>query len=127
MSFPSLVQSLLFFLSDDPALRLLQVVLLALSITIVFLVFWTVRDVLQRCDAFWQQLLWVVLVAFVPLVGFLLYVLLRPTTTRWQRRQTHLLRELLALQQKRSAKPDAVSPVAPPTPSKKLPSPSSKR
>ncbi len=91
------VSTLLTFLSADPALRLMQGLLLALAVLVVYLVFFTLRDVLLRSRNFAFQLFSILLVAFVPVVGFLLYMLIRPVQTLAERRRDRLLRELHAV------------------------------
>lgn len=91
------VSSLLTFLSADPALRLMQGLLLALAVLVVYLVFFTLRDVLLRSRNFAFQLFSILLVAFVPVVGFLLYMLIRPVQTLAERRRDRWLRDLHAV------------------------------
>lgn len=90
------VSTILTFLSADPALRLMQGLLLALAVLVVYLVFFTLRDVLLRSRNFAFQLFSILLVAFVPVVGFLLYMLIRPVQTLAERRRDRMLRELHA-------------------------------
>lgn len=88
------ISTLLTFLSADPALRLLQGLLLTIAILVVYLVFFTLRDVLLRSRNFAFQLFAILLVAFLPIVGFLLYMLIRPVQTLAERRRDRYLREL---------------------------------
>jgi hypothetical protein len=90
MSLPSL----LTFLSADPALRLLQGLLLGISTLVVFLVFFTLRDVLLRSRHFGFQLFAILLVAFLPVFGFLIYLLIRPSRTLTERKHDRWLKEL---------------------------------
>lgn len=109
---PSVLQPLLFFFSDDPALRLLQLLLLIAGLLVVFLVFFTLRDVLLRTNSFWLQLLSIILVAFLPLIGFLLYILIRPAMTLRQREEEKLVREIHAhlMKNAKADKPEAPKP-----------------
>ncbi len=88
------ISSLLTFLSADPSLRLLQGLLLTIAVLVVYLVFFTLRDVLLRSRNFAFQLFAILLVAFLPIVGFLLYMLIRPVQTLADRRRDRMLREL---------------------------------
>lgn len=88
------ISSLLTFLSADPSLRLLQGLLLTIAVLVVYLVFFTLRDVLLRSRNFAFQLFAILLVAFLPIVGFLLYMLIRPVQTLPDRRRDRMLREL---------------------------------
>ncbi len=90
------ISTLLTFLSADPALRLLQGLLLTIAVLVVYLVFFTLRDVLLRSRNFAFQLFAILLVAFLPIVGFLLYMLIRPVQTLAERRRDRYLREIHA-------------------------------
>ncbi|ALM09948.1 MAG TPA: hypothetical protein DEB30_02790 [Candidatus Peribacter riflensis] len=93
-SFQSLFDPFLLFLSDDPVLRMIQGALLLGGALIIFLVFFTTRDILLRTHSFWYMALCIVLVALLPVVGFFLYLLLRPARTIRQREQDALVRAL---------------------------------
>jgi len=71
---------LLTILSDNPALRMAQIGLILLALIAVYLVCFTTRDILLRTDSFLYQLLCVLLVALLPILGFFLYLLIRPVT-----------------------------------------------
>lgn len=82
---PSTLQSFLepwlLFLSDDPLLRLLQGAMLLLGALVIFLVFYATRDILLRTNSFAFTFICIVLVAALPIVGFLIYMLIRPPRT----------------------------------------------
>lgn len=84
----------LLFLADDPALRLLQGGMLFLGIIVIFLVFYTTRDVLLRSQSLLFMAFSIVLVALVPVIGFLLYVLVRPSKTLAEKDLVYALEEL---------------------------------
>jgi len=84
----------LLFLSDDPVFRVIQVGLLCGGALIVFFVFYTTRDILLRTHSFWYMSFCIVLVAVLPVLGFLIYLLIRPERTLHQREQEALIREL---------------------------------
>lgn len=85
----------LVFLSDNPTLRLFQFVLLAVAALAVFFVFFTTRDILLRTRSALLQFFCIILVAVLPIVGFLVYLLIRPARTVKQREMEAMVRELL--------------------------------
>ena len=85
-------------LSDDPTLRLMQAGLLFLAMLIVFLLLFATRDILLRTRSFLYQLLCIVIVAILPGLGFLLYLLIRPARTIKEREmEGYMLRMVDAL------------------------------
>lgn len=88
-------QPWLVFLAEDPALRLLQGGMLLIGVVVIFLVFFTTRDILLRTHSFWYMFLSIVLVATLPVAGFFLYLLIRPPRTNKEREMEELLTELL--------------------------------
>lgn len=97
--FQSYLSPWLVFFAEDPALRLLQCSLLLLGFIVIFLVFFATRDILLRTHSFWYMAFSIVLVALLPVVGFLLYLLLRPARTIKERELEALLLQLLTEQQ----------------------------
>ena len=85
----------LVFLADDPALRLLQCGMLLVGVVVIFLVFYTTRDILLRTHSFWYMFLSIVLVAVLPVVGFFLYLLIRPSRTNKEYEMEELLTDIL--------------------------------
>lgn len=83
------------FLAQDPALRLLQAGMLLLGSVVIFLVFFTTRDILLRTHSFVYMFISIVLVAALPVLGFFLYLLIRPSQTLKQRELADLLTEVL--------------------------------
>ncbi len=75
------VQNFSTFFADSPSVLCAQIGMLSLGFFLVCIVLFTTRDVMLRIDSFFYQLLCVFLVASLPLVGFLLYVLFRPSRT----------------------------------------------
>ncbi|MDD5624050.1 MAG: hypothetical protein PHI23_05080 [Candidatus Peribacteraceae bacterium] len=100
-SLQSFLDPWLLFLSEDPLLRGVQVALLLVGALVIFLVFYTTRDMLLRTHSFWYMLFCIVLVAAFPGVGFLLYLLIRPPRTVKEREVEHMVRGLWEEQQKR--------------------------
>lgn len=71
----------LVFLSDDPGLRLMQGAMILAGAIAIFLVFFATRDILLRTHSFFYMFVCIVLVAVLPVIGFLLYLLIRPSRT----------------------------------------------
>ena len=89
------MMSLSDILSGDPTFRLLQTVLLAIAIIAIFLVFFTLRDSLLRSQSFLFQIFSILLVSCLPIVGFLLYLLIRPARTLREKKVDHALGSIL--------------------------------
>jgi len=94
----SILEPWLLFLAEDPLLRLLQGGMLLVGAIVVFLVFFTTRDILLRTNSFLYMFLSIVLVAALPIVGFFLYLLIRPASTLRERELRRLLEQLLKQQ-----------------------------
>jgi hypothetical protein len=89
-----LLDPLLLFLSDDPVLRAVQVALLMGGALVIFFVFYATRDILCRTHSFLYMAFCIVIVAALPVLGFLLYLLIRPSRTLRERENDRILREL---------------------------------
>jgi len=102
MSFPIELQSFLepwlLFLAEDPLLRLLQGAMLLLGVILIFLVFYTARDILLRTHSFVYMCFSILLVAILPVAGFLLYLLIRPARTIKERELEKAVKKLLKKQ-----------------------------
>lgn len=72
-------------------LRMLQIAMMAVGALMIFFVFFATRDILLRTESFAYMFFCIVLVAAVPVVGFLLYLLIRPSRTLSERRTEALL------------------------------------
>jgi len=81
----------LLFLADDPTLRFLQLGMILLGTVVIFLVFYTTRDILLRTNSFLYMFFSIVLVALLPIVGFFLYLLIRPARTIKERELEKML------------------------------------
>ncbi len=95
-AFLSLFDSVPVFLSTDPSVLLLQGIMVASALVVVFLVLFTLRDILLRTTSCTYQILSILLVALLPVVGFLLYLLLRPSRTLRERSLEKKLDDYLA-------------------------------
>lgn len=89
------LQPVLLFLADDPMLRFLQGGMLLGGVVVVFLVFYTTRDILLRTNSFWYTLFCILLVATLPVVGFFIYLLIRPARTTKEREVEGMLKEVV--------------------------------
>ena len=87
---------LLQLFSENPVLRSMQLALLLLAVICVFLVFFAARDAILRSRSFWFQMFAVILSAALPVAGFLLYLLIRPSRTLRQAETDALVDDLHA-------------------------------
>lgn len=99
-SFPSLAT----LISADPSLRLVQGALLFIAALDLYLLFWTLRDILLRTRSFLYQIFSLLLVTAFPLVGFLAYLLARPPRTLKEREIERLVHQLLETHQRESVR-----------------------
>ena len=82
-------------LTDNPAIRALQLTLLGAAVVAIYLVFYTTRDILLRSRSFVYQLASILLVAVLPELGFFVYLLIRPTSTVREREMEKMLKKIL--------------------------------
>lgn len=94
------VDSLLQSLSVNPTLVLTQVAMFTVAVFLVFLVLFTTRDVIVRSRSFLFQLFSIVLVAALPVVGFLVYILVRPSSTERERALEATVQQIMDTLQK---------------------------
>ena len=85
----------LSLLTDNPVIRATQIGLMLLAVVAVYLVFFTTRDILLRTRSFFYQLACILLVAILPVVGFFVYLLVRPASTVRERQTEKMLRKIL--------------------------------
>lgn len=100
-SFQSFAEPWLLFLADDPVLRMLQLGMLLLGGVVIFLVFYTTRDILLRTHSFLYMFVAIVLVALLPVLGFFLYLLIRPARTLRERELYDMVARLQQTSQKK--------------------------
>ncbi|MFA6522882.1 MAG: hypothetical protein WCS85_00745 [Candidatus Peribacteraceae bacterium] len=91
------MQQILFFLSDDPMLRMAQAGLVFAGVLAVYLVCFATRDILLRTHSFLYQALSILLVACLPGIGFFVYLLIRPARTVKEREMEKTLRRVATL------------------------------
>jgi len=94
----------LLFLADDPTLRFLQLGMILLGTVVIFLVFYTTRDILLRTNSFLYMFFSIVIVALLPIVGFFLYLLIRPARTMKERELEEMLQTLTSFKKKSTKK-----------------------
>lgn len=99
-SLPSLVS----LISSDPSLRLIQGGLLLIGVVDLYLLFWTLRDILLRTRSLLYQAFSLLLVTVLPFVGFFVYLLVRPSRTLREKNIERLVHQLLEAHQKESIK-----------------------
>lgn len=90
----------LLSLSADPVTMAVQLGIGALGVIAVYLLFFTVRDVLLRTRSLVYQLACIALVAVLPIGGFFLYLLVRPARTVKERHMERMLKEVLSGERK---------------------------
>lgn len=88
-------EPLSIFVSDDPILRMQQGLLLLVAFVLLFLIFFTLRDVLLRTRSTAAQIGAILLVTLLPIVGFLVYLLVRPSRTIAERELDEAIKKLL--------------------------------
>lgn len=97
MSFlTSLIRPFSSFLSEDPNVAMTQAGLLAVVVVVLFLLFYTLRDIVLRTRSFTYQCFCILLVALLPVLGFLLYLLVRPARTIKEREMEDMMLRLIA-------------------------------
>ncbi len=79
------------FFALFPALDANQIVVFTASFFLVYFLFFTMRDIFLRTHSSLYQILCILIVALLPVVGFLLYFLVRPARTIKERELEQLL------------------------------------
>lgn len=83
------------WMSDDPAALAAQSAVLLIALVLLFLLLFTLRDILLRTHSFLYQALCLLIVALLPGIGFLFYLLIRPARTIKEREVERMLREVM--------------------------------
>ncbi len=84
-------------IARNPLLVSTQLSILLLLSLVLFLLFYALRDILLRTRSLPYQFLCILLVAALPVAGFLLYLLIRPARTLAQRETDRKIGELWEL------------------------------
>lgn len=72
---------------------------------VVFFVLFATRDILLRTNSFLLQMFCILLVALLPILGFFLYLLVRPSQTLAEKAMRHDIALLLSRQNAQHHKP----------------------
>jgi hypothetical protein len=91
------IEPWILLLADDPLLRAMQIGLVCIGILVIFTVFYVTRDILLRSHSFLLMFFSILLAAFLPLGGFLLYLLIRPSRTLAQKELDSKVSEIYAV------------------------------
>jgi ABC-type nickel/cobalt efflux system permease component RcnA len=94
LSLPSF-QAFSQLFAANPSLVAMQLCMVAVGVLLVYLVLYATRDILLRTHSFFYQIAVIILVAVLPVVGFLLYLLIRPSMTNRQRKLERDVHDLL--------------------------------
>lgn len=81
------------FLPTDPV-TWVQAGVIAIAIVLIYLLLFTLRDILLRTRSFWYQFFCVLLVGCLPVIGFFVYLLIRPARTVKERDLESMLQVL---------------------------------
>lgn len=96
MDFPaSFLSAASLIFSSDPTVFAMQVGAIVASAVVIYTVLWTTKDVIARSRSTLFQVSSILLSAALPVVGFFLYLLLRPTTTNAERALRKDMTEIL--------------------------------
>ncbi len=91
-----MLEAMSVFFASDPTVLAVQLSLAACAFFIVFFVLFATRDILLRTNSFLLQAFCILLVAVLPFLGFLLYLLIRPSRTLAERAMHHDIIVLLS-------------------------------
>lgn len=94
-----MLESASAFLATDPAVLVVQSLMASGAFIVVFLVLFVTRDVLLRSNSFIFQAFCILITALLPIVGFFVYLLIRPSRTIAERA---MHRDIIALLSKLS-------------------------
>lgn len=98
-SFSSVFEGASAFLASDPSVLAMQIAMISLAFLVVYLILFVTRDIILRTHSFLYQVGCILLTALLPIVGFFLYLLIRPSTTLFERTLDHKVGLLLARMQ----------------------------
>lgn len=82
-------------LTDNPAIRAVQVGLFIAAVIAIYLIFFATRDILLRTRSLFYQIVCIAIVAVLPIAGFFIYLLIRPSSTIRERELQSLLEGML--------------------------------
>ena len=90
-------------LADSPVLRTVQIAIIAGAVIAMYLVFAVTREIMLRTKSFWYQLGCILLSAILPIVGYFLYLLIRPASSLREKSIESMLKKILAEQKKQAS------------------------
>lgn len=93
--FESILSTTATLFSSDPAVFALQIAAVVASALVIYTVLYTTRDILLRSSSTLAQVGAILLVAALPIVGFFLYFLVRPSKTLFEKSLRRDLTELI--------------------------------
>ncbi len=85
-------------------MRLMQGGGILIASLLIFFVFYTTRDILLRTSSLLYQLFCILIVALLPVIGFFLYILIRPARTIKERELERMLKVLVPEKKETSSK-----------------------
>jgi amino acid permease len=97
--FSSILENIFSFLATDPSVLLLQILLIFAAFLIIYFVLFVTRDIILRSHSFLFQAFCILLSA-IPVFGFLLYFLIRPSETLRQQSMRHELHHVSLILEK---------------------------
>lgn len=95
-SFSSVFENASSFLAADPGVLAMQFAMISLAFLVVYLILFVTRDIILRTHSFLYQVLCILMTALLPIVGFFIYLLIRPSSTIFERTLDHKVGLLLA-------------------------------
>ena len=81
----------------ETVVRSVQIALGVGAAGLVFLIFWATRDILRRTRSTTLQVLNILMVALLPVVGFGLYLIVRPSRTIEEKEMAGNVQEILSI------------------------------
>lgn len=103
------MQTVSAFFSANPSVFAIQSAMIGAAAGVVFLVLFATRDIMLRTHSFLYQVLCILIVAMLPVLGFLIYVLIRPSRTLAERRTERKLDAVLQRLQPLAPKKPAIN------------------
>ncbi len=97
--FSSVFENASAFLASDPSVLGMQIAVTSLAFLVVYLILFVTRDIILRTHSFLYQVLCILITALLPVAGFFIYLLIRPSTTLFERALDHKTGLLLARMQ----------------------------
>lgn len=95
-----MIDAVFLSFAENPVALSLQIALGVAGCVAVYLLTYTVRDVLLRTRSLPAQLACILLVGGLPIAGFFLYLLVRPARTVKERQMERMLKSILAGEKK---------------------------